>query len=102
MADSGLGETPLECYNCGCTNVFLLGFIPAKTEKVVMLLCREPCLGAGAIKDTNWDTEAWQPLIDEKKLLNWVVKVPDKISEKRARLLTVHEINDLEELWKIS
>jgi len=26
--DSPLGETVLECYNCGCRNVFLLGFIP--------------------------------------------------------------------------
>lgn len=39
-ADSPLGETVLECYNCGCKNVFLLGFIPAKTESVVVLLCR--------------------------------------------------------------
>lgn len=39
-ADSPLGETILECYNCGCRNVFLLGFIPAQTESVVVLLCR--------------------------------------------------------------
>lgn len=39
-ADSPLGETILECYNCGCRNAFLLGFIPAKTESVVVLLCR--------------------------------------------------------------
>lgn len=26
--DSPLGETILECYNCGCRNAFLLGFIP--------------------------------------------------------------------------
>jgi regulator of nonsense transcripts 1 len=39
-ANSPLGDTTLECYNCGCRNVFLLGFIPAKTESVVVLLCR--------------------------------------------------------------
>lgn len=38
--DSPLGETILECYNCGCRNVFVLGFIPAKTDSVVVLLCR--------------------------------------------------------------
>lgn len=37
---SPLGETALECYNCGCRNVFLLGFIPAKSDTVVVLLCR--------------------------------------------------------------
>ena len=38
--DGPLGETVLECYNCGCRNVFLLGFIPAKSDSVVVLLCR--------------------------------------------------------------
>jgi regulator of nonsense transcripts 1 len=38
--ESPLGETLLECYNCGCRNVFLLGFIPAKSDTVVVLLCR--------------------------------------------------------------
>ena len=38
--DGPLGETILECYNCACRNVFLLGFIPAKADSVVVLLCR--------------------------------------------------------------
>lgn len=38
--DSPLGDTVLECYNCGTRNTFLLGFIPAKNESVVVLLCR--------------------------------------------------------------
>lgn len=35
-----LGETVPECYNCGSKNVFMLGFIPAKSDTVVVLLCR--------------------------------------------------------------
>ena len=35
-----LQETVLECYNCGCRNVFVLGFIPAKADSIVVLLCR--------------------------------------------------------------
>lgn len=46
-ADSPLGDTVLECYNCGCRNVFLLGFIPAKADSIVVLLCRSPCLQNG-------------------------------------------------------
>lgn len=38
--DGPLGETVLECYSCGIRNVFLLGFIPAKADSVVVLLCR--------------------------------------------------------------
>ncbi len=73
--DSPLGETILECYNCGCRNVFLLGFISAKTESVVVLLCREPCLSVNALKDMNWDLSQWLPLIDDRCFLQWLVKV---------------------------
>ncbi|KAL1401958.1 hypothetical protein pipiens_019913, partial [Culex pipiens pipiens] len=37
--DGPLGETVLECYSCGVRNVFVLGFIPAKADSVVVLLC---------------------------------------------------------------
>jgi hypothetical protein len=72
--DSPLGETILECYNCGCRNVFLLGFISAKSENVVVLLCREPCLSVNALKDMNWDLSQWCPLIDDRCFLSWLVK----------------------------
>ena len=39
-AESPLGETTPECYSCGSKNVFMLGFIPAKSDTVVVLLCR--------------------------------------------------------------
>jgi hypothetical protein len=35
-ADSALGETTLECFNCGTRNVFLLGFIPAKVRRTLI------------------------------------------------------------------
>lgn len=73
--DSPLGETILECYNCGCRNVFLLGFISAKTDSVVVLLCRDPCLNVNALKDMNWDLSQWCPLIDDRCFLPWLVKV---------------------------
>lgn len=41
--DSALGDTQLECYQCANKNVFMLGFIPAKADTVVILLCRSPC-----------------------------------------------------------
>jgi regulator of nonsense transcripts 1 len=52
--DGPLGETQLECYNCGCRNAFLLGFIPAKADSVVVLLCRQPCASQSTLKDMNW------------------------------------------------
>ncbi|XP_071701145.1 regulator of nonsense transcripts 1 homolog [Rutidosis leptorrhynchoides] len=98
--DSPLGETILECYNCGCRNVFLLGFISAKTESVVVLLCREPCLNMNALKDMNWDLSQWCPLIDDRCFLPWLVKVPSEQEQLRARHISAQQINKVEELWK--
>ena len=74
--DGPLGETILECYNCGCRNVFLLGFIPAKADSVVVLLCRQPCAAQTSLKDMNWDQSQWQPLINDRSFLPWLVKIP--------------------------
>ncbi|XP_057520629.1 regulator of nonsense transcripts 1 homolog isoform X2 [Amaranthus tricolor] len=98
--DSPLGETILECYNCGCRNVFLLGFISAKSESVVVLLCREPCLSVNALKDMNWDLSQWCPLIDDRCFLPWLVKVPSEQEQLRARQISAQQINKVEELWK--
>ena len=51
--DGPLGETVLECYNCGNKNVFVLGFISAKDATVVVLLCRHPCAVQNALKE-DW------------------------------------------------
>eukprot|EP01012_Entosiphon_sulcatum_P063170 TRINITY_DN9022_c0_g1_i1.p1 TRINITY_DN9022_c0_g1~~TRINITY_DN9022_c0_g1_i1.p1 ORF type:complete len:1027 (-),score=174.55 TRINITY_DN9022_c0_g1_i1:117-2867(-) len=97
---SPLGETVLECYNCGCKNVFLLGFIPAKSESVVVLLCREPCLHSNQLQDMDWDSSQWQPLIEDRRFLPWLVKVPTEQEQMRARQISAQQINRMEELWK--
>lgn len=96
--DSPLGETVLECYVCGCRNVFVLGFIPAKGESVVVLLCRQPC--ATQSKDSNWDPSEWQPLIQDKQFLSWLVKPPSEEETSRARQVTLAQITKLEQLWQ--
>lgn len=97
---SPLGETVLECYNCGSKNVFLLGYIPAKNDSVVVLLCREPCLSLGALKDMDWDLTQWLPLIEDRAFLPWLVKTPTEQEEIRARPITTQQINKLEDAWK--
>ena len=67
--ESPLKDSPLECYLCGSKNMFLLGFISAKTQACIILLCREPCLNQISQKDENhFDTSNWQPLIENKSL----------------------------------
>ena len=98
-ADSPLGETALECYNCGNRNMFELGFIPAKSESVVVLLCR-PCVNSNGVKDMNWDLTQWEALIQDRCLLSWLVKIPSELEQGRARQITAAQINKLEDLWK--
>ncbi|EGE03329.1 hypothetical protein TEQG_02362 [Trichophyton equinum CBS 127.97] len=97
---SSLGDTILECYNCGTKNVFLLGFIPAKSDTVVVLLCRQPCAAMPSSKDMNWDTSRWQPLMEDRSFLPWLVSAPSDQEQLRARHLSPQMIAKLEELWK--
>ncbi|XP_065201509.1 regulator of nonsense transcripts 1-like [Planococcus citri] len=98
--DGPLGETVLECYACGMRNAFVLGFIPAKADSVVVLLCRQPCAAQNSLKDMNWDQEQWKPLIEDRCFLSWLVKIPADQDQLRARQVTSAQISKLEELWK--
>ncbi|XP_076041581.1 upf1 RNA helicase isoform X2 [Oratosquilla oratoria] len=98
--DGLVRDTVLECYSCAVKNVFVLGFIPAKAESVVVLLCRQPCAAQSSLRDMNWDPEQWKPLINDRALLPWLVRVPSEAEQLRARQITAQQINKLEELWK--
>lgn len=112
-ADSILGETVLECYQCGSKNVFTLGFITAKSDNVVVILCREPCAQQkfNISNDSNsdhtsvlgdeWDTSKWQPLIEERSFLSWLVKIPNEQESSRSRKVNLNIISKLEESWKL-
>lgn len=95
--DSLLGEQVLECYGCGSKNVFLLGFLPHDQENTVLLLCREPCLS-----HSDYDSSLWQPLIDDRVFLPWLVAAPtaDEVREQ-AHPVTAQHLNKLEQLWKL-
>ncbi|QUC20357.1 uncharacterized protein UV8b_04598 [Ustilaginoidea virens] len=99
--ESTLGDTVLECYNCGTKNAFLLGFIPAKSDTVVVLLCRQPCASSTPNKDMNWDISRWEPLITERAFLDWLVSAPSDVEQLRARHLSPNTIAKLEEMWKV-
>lgn len=74
--DSPLGDTLLECYSCGSRNTFGLGFVPVKSENSVVLLCRDHPASASGIKELNLDLSLWQPLIEDRAFMPWLVKQP--------------------------
>ncbi|KFH05858.1 RNA helicase (UPF2 interacting domain) protein [Toxoplasma gondii MAS] len=96
-----LGDCTLECFQCGSRNVFLLGLIPAEQEGVVVLICREPCLSSGALKQSGWDLTQWQPLIEGKSFLPWLVRSTLTAEEQRdCHVVTTQQLQRLEELWQ--
>jgi regulator of nonsense transcripts 1 len=48
----------------------------------------------------NWDINQWQPLIDDRCFLPWLINVPSDQEVLRARQVTQTQITLLEELWK--
>ncbi|TKR93806.1 hypothetical protein L596_008196 [Steinernema carpocapsae] len=98
--DGTLGDTQLECYQCGSKNIFVLGFIPAKADSVVVVLCRLPCANQATLKNVNWQAEDWRPLIQDRQVLSWLVKVPTEPDQLRARQISTTQINLLEDIWR--
>lgn len=97
--DSDLGATALECYNCGSRNVFILGFVSAKQDSVVVILCRIPCAQK---KDATWDTSHWQPIIDNRLFLPWVAEIPSEEDLISAREVQNLLIVKLESQWRMN
>ena len=97
--DGDLEGAVLECYNCGSKNIFLLGYISAKTECVVVLLCRT-CATNKEKDNNNWDVKQWEAIIQDRMLVDFLANVPSADDQKRARQITATQINRLEELWK--
>ena len=98
--ESPLGDTVPECYACGSKNPFVLGFIPAKGNAVVVLLCRSPCAHTSTSKDVTWDTSQWSPLIQDRAFLPWFVAAPTAEEARHTRKVNAQEISMLEDLWR--
>ncbi|KAF1743544.1 hypothetical protein MXB_1393, partial [Myxobolus squamalis] len=96
--DSPIDATLLECYNCGSKNVFILGFVPAKSDSVVLLLCRNPC----AYQHTSLsDLSQWEPVISEKHLISWLVKIPKEDDLLNIRQVNGSQIATIEEFLRV-
>jgi len=98
--ESPLGDTVLECYNCASKNSFVLGFVPANSSSVVVLLCRVCVETVPALKDMDWELSQWHPLIQDRKFLPWLIKMPSDKLLLRSREISQAQMTKLEELWK--
>lgn len=98
--ESEHGETILECYVCGNKNCFLLGFVPIKNseDSQVIIICRGNCLNLREFNDLLWEIDEFTPLIEEKMIVNWLVRAPEEQDLQRARHVSMDQIVALEEL----
>ena len=83
--DSPLGDATLECYSCASKNVFALGFVPVKIENSAVLLCRDHKPHDPGLKELDLDLTSWQPLIEDRAFVPWLVTVPsEKVGTRRS------------------
>ncbi|WEJ93722.1 ATP-dependent RNA helicase [Yamadazyma tenuis] len=97
--DSVLGDTTLECYHCNKLNVFNLGYVTAKKDQVLVILCRLPC---AQVKDPNWDSDNWKPLIEEREFLPWIAAIPSEAESVNTNNVTYEQILKLEKEWRLN
>ena len=67
--------------------------MPVKSENTVVLLSREVQSGLPALKDLDLDLSLWQPIIEERAFVPWLVREPSEQEALRARQITIQQIN---------
>jgi regulator of nonsense transcripts 1 len=98
---SAVGEMVLECYNCSSKNIFLLGFLESKEGDSGFILCREPCLTSCKIEEEKFDKSQWTPLINDKKILEWIVQQPEDNNDmKNLSRVNIRTMSKLEDKWE--
>ncbi|KAI3388588.1 hypothetical protein SNEBB_003801 [Seison nebaliae] len=98
-----LAGIELQCYYCGNDNVFTLGYIPAKRESFVIILCRTNC-PQQVIEEADWDSHEWEPLIKERRFLPWILKESKKLSSvnnDNLPMITRNQMDKMEQKWRL-
>lgn len=97
--NSPIGEMVLECYSCGCKNIFLLGFLESREGDTGIILCREPCLSQCKIVEDKFEKSRWVPLIKDKKLLEWIIPGLGESDMKICNRVNIRSMSKMEEKW---
>ena len=50
------------------------------------------------VQDLNLDLSQWQPIVEDRCLVSWLVKAPSDTEMTRARQLNLDQINKLEDV----
>jgi regulator of nonsense transcripts 1 len=86
------GDLAIECFICGNTNVFVLGFVEVRegTEASVIFICRAPCVTDKKATEFEWSPDKWEPIIQQKEIVSWIAQ-----KAKKEELHTEYSIQDM-------
>lgn len=98
--ESVLGDIILECFFCSKRNIFALGFAPyrANQNNELIICCRKfNCATSETISTHDLNPNEWEPLIKEKRLIEFILPT-QPISETKGFLNpTVKAIYEFEQ-----
>ena len=82
--ESDFGDLAIECFVCGNTNVFVLGFVEVKdgNDSSAIFICRAPCVNENKETGYEWSPDKWEPLIQQKEIVDWVCRKASKEEPK--------------------
>ena len=60
---------------------------------------REPCLTSCKIDEEKFDKSQWIPLLNDKKILDWIVQSPDENDLKYLSRVNIRTMSKLEDKW---
>ena len=61
---------------------------------------REPCLTSCKIDEEKFDKSQWIPLLNDKKILDWIVQSPDENDLKYLSRVNIRTMSKLEDKWE--
>ena len=67
-------------------------------DSTAIFICRAPCVNEKKSTEFDWSPDKWEPLIQQKEIVNWVSKKAEK--EEPRNEYSVQEMIKLEEGWK--
>ncbi|KAJ3425764.1 e3 ubiquitin-protein ligase xiap [Anaeramoeba flamelloides] len=89
-----LGNLPIQCHSCGSKNIWKLGLLQNIEKSSPVFLCNDPCL-----KNKSFNSNSWEPLIQNGCLLSFIVPPPSNDELKNTRIINKNEMDRLEETW---
>eukprot|EP00890_Picochlorum_soloecismus_P003014 jgi/Picsp_1/3713/NSC_06549-R1_regulator of nonsense transcripts 1 len=94
-----LGGIVLHCQATGNRDILALGFAPGPMDEKV-IVSRDFLDLDIKISGLTFDESKWQPLIQDRALIDWVVKHPSQKEMKRCKKPSPSLINRLEDIWR--